>query len=444
MAWRNWRISRRTALRGLGASVGLPLLDAMAPRSRAAGGDEAPSGPAGRLAVLYMPNGVLLPAWTPKGEGRDWELSPILEPLAKVKDQCLVISDLRNTAGLAGDGHYAKTASWLTGARAVRTGGKDIRAGISFDQLAAKAVGDQTALPSLELGIDPVHTVVDMGYSTVYGCHVSWPTPNLPAVKETQPRAAFDRLFRAADPRRLADSRSVLDLVGDEAKGLRRRIGGADRGKLDEYLDAVRAVEKRLERLDHRASNGRELGAVMTRPERDPADFAEHVRLMLDILVLAFWTDSTRVVSFMFGNDVSGRDFSFLDGVREGFHPVSHHESNATKQEQYQKINRWHIAQVAYLLERLDSLREGERTLLGNSMVLFGSSISDGNAHSPFNVPTLLAGGGGAGGRIASGRHLRAGALTPLSNLFVTLLDLMGAPVERFGDSTGRLDQILA
>jgi hypothetical protein len=430
-------------LKGVGASMTLPWLEAMSPR---AFGSTAPTAPV-RMAILYMPNGCLMSAWTPAGKGEDYTPSYILEPLAPIKDEVLVLSNLGNTAGRGGDGHYARTTSWLTGAKAVRTSSKGIRAGVSVDQFAADRIGGSTPLPSLELGIDPVHNVVDMGYSTVYGCHVSWKTPTLPAAKEIDPQQAFDRLFRSTQFGVDPDDRSVLDLVRDDAARLRKTLGSDDQRKLDEYLDSVRSLESRIERAARAEDRNWKPTATqddLRRPPAEYGDYTTHVRLMLDILLTSFWTDSTRVATFMFANDVSGRNFSFLDGVRDGFHPLSHHENDAAKQEQYKRINRYHVEQYAYLLSRMAEIKEGDRTLLDNSMVMFGSSISDGNAHSPTNVPTLLA--GRAGGRIRSGRHLdcKNKGFTPLCNLFVTMLSCLDVPVERFGDSNGRLDQILA
>ena len=430
-------IARRTMLKGIGATLALPWLEAMLPRSvRAAEASRPPV----RMAILYMPNGVLPAAWDVAGEGRDFQLSYILEPLAEVRDDLLVFSNLRNTAGLNGDGHYAKTTSWLTGTAAVRTSGKGIRAGVSVDQFAAERVGQSTPLPSLELGIDPVHNLVDMGYSTVYGCHVSWRTPTLPAAKEINPQQAFDRLFRSTQFGRSPADRSVLDLVRADASKLRTSLGGSDRQKLDEYLDSVRALEQRIEaaaRAEDRNWRPSVNEKDLQRPTAEYGDYTTHVRLMLDILLMAFWTDSTRISTFMFANDVSGRNFSFVEGVNDGFHPLSHHERNAEKQEQYKRINRYHVEQYGYLLQRMKEIREGEGTLLDNSMVLFGSSISDGNAHSPMKVPTVLA--GRAGGRIDTGRHVKPESNTPLTNLFVSMLDGLDIPVESFGDSNGHL-----
>lgn len=441
---RRWPISRRTMLRGVGAALGLPMLEAMLPRSARAHDAAAAPTPPTRLGVLYMPNGVYLPAWTPSSAGRDFQLPFILEPLGDLKEDVLLVTRLRNTAGLAGDGHYAKTTSWLTGTTAVRTSSKGIKAGISVDQLAAEHIGKSTALPSMELGIDPVHNLVDMGYSTVYGCHVSWRTPTLPAAKEIDPRQAFDRLFRATQFGTSPGDRSVLDVVHADADRLRGALGGSDRQKLDEYLDSVRALEKRIE-LASKAEDRNWRPSVptesLTPPPAEYGDYTTHVRLMLDIMVMAFWTDSTRVSSFMFANDVSGRNFSFVDGVSEGFHPVSHHENKSDKQDQYKRINRYHIEQLSYLVRRMKEIREGEGTLLDHSVVLFGSSISDGNAHSPFDTPTLLAGRGG--GRLVTGRHIAAPVLTPLCNLHVSLLNCLGVTVDRFGDSNGNLDEFL-
>ncbi|MBL9124357.1 MAG: DUF1552 domain-containing protein [Planctomycetaceae bacterium] len=433
-------LARRTLLKGVGAALGLPWLEAMLPRAARA----AVAKPPVRMAILYMPNGVLPAAWNVAGQGRDFQLSYILEPLAAVKDDLLVVSNLRNTAGLSGDGHYAKTTSWLTGAKAVRTSSKGIRAGVSVDQFAAQHVGQSTPLASMELGIDPVHNLVDMGYSTVYGCHVSWRTPTLPAAKEIDPQQAFDRLFRSTQFGRSPADESVLDLVRQDAGQLRKALGGSDRQKLDEYLDSVRALEKRIaaaSRADDRNWKPAVAADQLQRPPAEYGDYTTHVRLMLDILLMALWTDTTRISSFMFANDVSGRSFSFVDGVSDGFHPLSHHENNADKQEQYKRINRYHVEQYAYLLGRMKQIREGDGTLLDNSMVMFGSSISDGDAHSPFHTPTVLAGQGG--GRLVTGRHIRAEKQVPLTNLFVSMLSCLDIHVDKFGDSTGNFDDLV-
>lgn len=447
-------------LKGVGAMMSLPLLEAMRPLTSLAAGKTAAKYPV-RMAVLYMPNGVHPGAWTPKTTGRDFELSPILSPLAKVKNDLLVLTELWNAAADTGDGHYVKTGGFLTGTTITRTTGSDVcSGGVSMDQIAAQRVGNLTPLPSLELGIEATHTFVDtnVGFTTLYGGHISWNTPTTPVAKEVNPQLAFDRLFRSnvdghhANP---AANASVLDLVLDDARRLQRKIGKADQLKLNEYLESVRAVEKRIE-FEARRKAGEanadplvaqeidRLGGRIKDYYADPAkvserrtNHTEHVRLMLDLMVLAFWSDSTRVSTFMFGNAVSGKNFSFLDGVKGGHHEISHHENNAAKMEQYQRINTWHLSQYAYMLEKMKAIKEGQGTLLDNSMILLGAGMRDGNAHSPKNLPIILAGRGG--GTLATGRHLVYGKKTPLTNLYRSMLARVGAPVEKLADSTGEL-----
>jgi hypothetical protein len=456
-------ISRRTVLRGLGAAISLPVLDSLLPKALAVSPTSAK--PPVRMAVLYMANGVNVKQWMPSGRGRDFELSPTLSPLADFKDDVLVFSDLMNKSALHGDGHYVKSAGLLTGTTITKTTGRDIRSGgVSMDQLAAQRIGNLTPLPSLELGIEPVQTGIDnnVGYTLLYSSHISWATPTTPVGKEINPQLAFDRLFRS-NPRAEGDNRSVLDLVSQQAKEVRSKAGSADQAKLDNYLESVRAVEKRIEfnseqRAQQHKLTAQQLTAIeglerrvaqfMNDPERQKLaagvrmrtsgpEHMEHVRLMLDLMVLAFWSDSTRVATFMFGNAVSSRNFSFLEGVHGGHHEISHHKNNPEQLAQYQKINQWHVAQYAYMLNQMKQIKEGEGTLLDNSMVLFGSCMRDGNAHDPHNLPLVLA--GRAGGTLATGRHLAYEKDTPLCKLYVGMLDRMGAPVDRFGDSAGEL-----
>lgn len=454
-------LSRRTVLRGLGVALGLPLLEAMEPLAALAA--PAAKSPV-RLAVLYMPNGVHPQAWNPTGVGGAFELSPILEPLAAVKSEILVLSELMNKSSTVGDGHYVKVAPFLTGTAVTKTTGSDLRVGgVSLDQLIAARIGNQTPLPSLELSVEPVTNGVDtnVGFTRLYGSHISWATPTTPVTREINPQLAFDRLFRSGAARKAATSandRSVLDAVMEDAKQLRATVGHADRRKLDEYFDSVRSVEKRIA-FDAAGRKGQVLGDPRVRREIESLggrirdyysvpegqrgiDHTEQVRLMLDILVLAFWTDSTRVATFMFGNEVSGKNFSFLDGVSGGHHEISHHENDPAKLEQYKRINLWHMRQYAYLLQRMKGIREGSGTLLDNAMVMLGSGMKDGNAHRPENLPILLAGRGG--GTITPGRHLVFEKKTPLCNLYRSLLVRMGTPVSAFGDSTGELPGLLA
>ena len=456
-------ISRRTVLRGLGAAISLPVLDSLLPKALAVPSASAKA-PV-RMAFLYMANGVNVKQWTPAGRGKDFDLSPTLSPLADHKDDLLVFSDLMNKSALHGDGHYVKSAGLLTGTTITKTTGRDIRSGgVSMDQLAAQRIGNQTPLPSLELGIEPVQTGIDnnVGYTLLYSSHISWATPTTPVGKEINPQLAFDRLFRS-NPRAEGDNRSVLDLVADQAKDVRAKAGRTDQAKLDNYLESVRAVEKRIEfnskqRAEQHKLTPQQLTAIeglerkITQFMNDPArqklaagvrmrtsgpEHMEHCRLMLDLMVLAFWSDSTRIATFMFGNAVSSRNFSFLDGVHGGHHEISHHKNLPEQLAQYQKINQWHVEQYAYMLNQMKQIKEGDGTLLDNSMVLFGSCMKDGNAHDPHNLPLVLA--GRAGGTLATGRHLVYEKDTPLCKLYIGMLDRMGAKVERFGDSDGEL-----
>jgi hypothetical protein len=462
MSRKNRPISRRTVLRGVGAMAGLPLLDAMTPAARAFGADgHADDRPPVRMACLFWPNGCNPHTWTPEGHGRDFTPSPILQPMARHRDEILVLTHLSNQGTFTGDGHYVKDAAWLTGTTIHRTTGADLNSGgISIDQLAAQRIGLLTPLPSLELGVEPVTTGVDtnVGYTRLYGSHISWSTPTTPVAREINPRLAFDRLFRSEAGSRGGqdDDRSVLDLVAEDAKALRDRVGQEDRRKLDEYLDSVRAVETRIafEASDRRAryrddpearADIEALGGRVDTYSHDPGrvrersmDHSEHVSLMLEILLLALRTDSTRIATFMFGNSVSNKNFSFLDGVSGGHHQLSHHENDEAKLAEYQIITTWHMEQCARLLDRMREIPEGEGTLLDNSMVLIGSALRDGNRHDPHNLPTVLA--GRAGGTLAPGRHLIYSPDTPLCNLYVSMLDRVGAPVPRFADSTGPLE----
>lgn len=466
------RLPRRTFLRGAGIALGLPLLEAMMPlrsRATALAADQAAKAPV-RAAYLYFPNGAWMNAWIPKQTGANYELPFSLTPLAPVRDSVVVLSGLDKPFSRSGDGHYAKTANFLTGLHVRKTTGQDLNSGgVSVDQVAAERMGHLTPLPSLELATDPVINGLDraVNYTRMYGSYISWRKPNLPMPRLIDPRAAFERMFgaRNAAGRLLpqpngANEQNLLDAALEDANGLRRRLGRGDQQKLDEYLDSVRSVERRLGRSQVNEANS---WRPPTKPEslnppprlpRPPMLFTskdnggdnatlpgaprinppELVRLMLDMIVLAFWTDTTRNITFMFANDVSPRNFSFLEGVRENHHSSSHHANQESKINSYKIITRWHVEQFAYLLTRLRSVQEGERTLLDNSMIMCGSSLSDGNRHDPNNLPILL--GGKGGGRIQSGQHIASPSNTPLCNLYVSMLHCMGIQVPRFGDST--------
>jgi hypothetical protein len=446
MITRSLPISRRTVLRGVGVSLGLPWLEAMTPSSALAS-SSAP-GPV-RMAALYMPNGVNVHQWSPEGRGRDFNLSPTLEPLRDLKDRVVVLSNLWNAGSVGGDGHYVKEAAILTCRTIKKTPGADLANGISVDQVAARHAGDQTPLPSLELGVTPVAIGVDavVGYTRVYGSHIAWSSPTTPLAREINPRSVYERLFRASsEPAGNAAKLNalLLDRVLGDARRLRGQVGSADRLRLDEYLSVMRSLEERAERagsLGRRTWKARASIDPKSGPTDRPGGHAEHVRLMLDMIAVAFQSDTTRVCTFMFGNAVSNVSFRFLDGVTAGHHDVSHHENDADKLREYQLINRWHVEQFAYLLRKLGDMREGDSTVLDNSMVLFASALSDGQKHDMHKLPVVL--GGRGGGRIDSGQHLVYSEDSPLANLYVSMLDAFGAPVERFADSTGPLPGLL-
>lgn len=434
-------LSRRSILKGAGVGLSLPWLEAMAATPSAK--------PPVRLAALYMPNGVNVDFWTPKGKGREWELSKTLSPLEPLKNQVTVLSNLWNANSKGGDGHYVKEASILTCSTIKKTPGADIGNGVSVDQMAARSVADQTPLPSLELGVTPVAIGVDavVGYTRVYGSHIAWSNATTPLAREINPRSVYERLFRAASGQSNNSAKMdtlLLDRVLGDANRLRGQVGAADRIRIDEYMSLMRSLEQRVQRASAGTQRTWKARANMdpkSMPPEKPADHAEHVRLMMDMIATAFQTDTTRVATFMFGNAVSNVSFRFLEGVSAGHHDVSHHSKEADKLRQYQLVNQWHIAQYAYLLQRLSEMKEGEGTVLDNSMVLFASALSDGNSHNPHKLPIVL--GGRGGGRIDSGQHLVYTEDDPLANLYVSMLDAFGAPVERFADSTGPLAGLL-
>jgi hypothetical protein len=433
-------LPRRTLLRGLGASIGLPLLDAMVPtRARASAADDTQ--PA-RLVVLYVANGAHMPEWTPAEEGSDFAFKRCLEPLRPWRKRVLMLTGLAQDNGRAlGDGpgdHARAMASFLTGMHPVKSGGAGIRAGVSFDQVAAKHLGRHTRLPSLELGIEPgaQSGECDSGYSCAYSGSLAWRSPTLPASKEIDPALVFDRLFgEARSARRDRDRRSILDYVRQDVGQLLPRLGAKDRDKLDEYLTGVRELEQRVASVS-RGPTPRL--PAFDRPDGPPSDLQEHIRLMLDLMVAAFEADITRVATFLLTNEASNRSYPWLD-VPEGHHDLSHHGGNPAKQAKLVRISQFYAEQLGYFLGRLARSRHEGPSLLDQSLVLYGSGLSDGDIHSHENLPILLA-GNGAG--ISSGRHVRAGK-TPLCNLLLSLLDQLGVESDKFGDSTGRLNGLV-
>ena len=442
-------LPRRTVLRGLGASLALPLLDGMVPAFAAV--QNTAAAPVRRFGAVYVPNGVEMRAWTPRATGQ-LELTSVLQPLAPVREQLNVLSGLADKVAIPRDGegvgdHARASSTWLTGVHVKKTEGPDIRAGVSVDQIAARELGQQTQLASLELAIDSVEVLgaCDQGYSCAYANTIAWRTETTPLPMENNPRAVFERLFGAADSTdtrarlaRLRQDRSILDFVTDEANGLSRSLGASDQLKLGQYLDAVRDVERRIQRAEEQSD--REM-PVVDQPVGIPGTFEEHCRLMFDLLALAYQTDLTRVSTFMFGKEVSGRSFPEI-GVPGGHHGYSHHQNDPEQLAMLAKINTHHIAQFGYFLEKLASIPDGDGSLLDHSLFIYGSGISDGNLHFHLDLPTLLA--GGAGLNVRGGRHLRYDTETPLSNLHLSVLDKLGLPVETFGDSTGPLATLSA
>jgi len=436
-------ISRRTVLKGLSTAVALPWLEAMGPMSAWAE-DASPSKTApNRMGFLYVPNGKNMADWTPASEGAGFELTPILEPLAPVKDDILVLTGLTaDGARPHGDGggdHARALASFLTGAHPVKTDGTDIRNGVSVDQVAASRIGDQTRLASLEIGCEAGAMAgnCDSGYSCVYSSTMAWRSATQPLPKEVNPKLVFERLFGAgagADRAKRDKLRqSILDFVREDTRDLSGKLGKSDQRKLDEYFSSIRDIEQRIARAATLPDVKTPDFAV---PAGVPGDFQEHVRLMCDLMVLAFQTDQTRVCSFVLVNEGSNKAYPMV-GVAEGHHDLSHHGNDPKKKEYIRDNNKFHVTQLSYLLQKLKSISEGDGTLLDHCMIAYGSANSDGNAHNHDDLPVLLAGHGG--GTIKTGRHLRFPKETPISNLWLSMLERMDVKVPFLGDSTGAL-----
>jgi len=445
-------LSRRTVLRGLGTAVALPFLEAMLPRSLGAiarGASSAIAARPLRFAFLFFPNGTHFAEWGATGEGRNVVLPPLLEPLARHKEKILFLRGLshRNATALGdGPGDHARSAAcYLTGAHPKKTPGADIRNGISVDQVIAERIGGETPFPSLQLGCEGGRQSgqCDSGYACSYSSHISWADAHTPLSHEIDPRQLLDRLFLRgpaeetvrAREERLATRRSILDFVQDDARRIETRLGVRDRRKLDAYLTGVRELERRIERAERLAELEAREGAIEL-PERIPRDYGEHVKLQMELLVLALRLDLTRVVSFMLANEGSDRSFPNL-GIAEGHHHLSHHEGNAAKIDAIRRIDRYQNELFAHLLDRLAETDDDGVPLLDSTILLWGGAIRDGNAHDHHDLPVLLAGGGN--GAIAPGRLFRAPDHTPLCDLFLSLIRVAGAERESFGDSRGAL-----
>jgi hypothetical protein len=439
-------LSRRALLRGAGAAVALPALDAMTP-ARAA----APS-PL-RMAFVYVPNGIIMEHWTPAADGAAFPLTRVLEPMAAHRQRMLLFSGLAHNNGRAlGDGagdHARASASFLTGVHPRKTAGADIKNGISVDQVAAHFLGSRTRFASLELGLEHGRQAgnCDSGYSCAYTNSLSWRGESTPLPPEVNPKLVFERLFGGPDAGESADSRarrdlyrkSILDFVRDDASRLQQSLGPADRRKMDEYLTAVRDIEKRIEMAARQAGD-------MPRPDIEmpfgiPAEYDEHARLMFDLMTVALRSDSTRILSLMMAREGSNLTYRQA-GVNEAHHQLSHHQSDAAKIEKLTRINIHHMRLVAGWVDQLAATADGDASLLDNTMLVYGSGISDGNRHLHHDLPALLVGGRGLKMRL--GRHVRYRSETPMANLWLTLLDRMGVPPEQIGDSTGQLAELTA
>ena len=435
-------ISRRTVLRGVGATVALPLLDAMVPAlARAAS-------PVRRLGVVYHPNGVIYDQWLPGGVGADFKLSPTLLGLQQFRDKLIVVtglaSDEAEALGDGGGDHSRASGTYLTGVH-VRKSDSIVKNGISMDQIAAKAFERHTQLSSLQLTLDDNSMVgsCDTGYSCAYSSTLSWLTPTMPLMAENNPRVVFERLFGSidsTDPRvrqsRLQQDRSILDSVTDRVRQLQQKLGPADNRKVNDYLASLRDVERQIQKAEEQSA--REMPDIV-RPTGIPDSFEEHVRLLYDLQLLAYQSDMTRVITFMYGREQTGRSYPQI-GVPDPHHPLSHHANDPAKMAKCAIIQRYHIKLFAEYLEKLDKTPDGDGSLLDHLIILFGGGISNSDRHTHGPLPTFLAGGGA--GALKGGRHLIYPEHTPLANLQMTLLNKLGVPTEKLGDSTGQFKEL--
>jgi hypothetical protein len=429
--------------------MALPLLDSMVPAMRAAKNTAAAS-PV-RLGFVYVPNGIIPAAWTPAAEGANFEFMRSMKALEPFRDRLLVMSGLAQINGRAlGDGagdHARAGATWLTGAHPKKTEGAGIHAGVSVDQVAARELGKNTQLASLEIGLDSPSLAggCDSGYSCAYTNTISWRGPTTPLPMEMNPRALFERLFGDGDSTdpvarmtALKEQGSILDYISGDIDRMETNLGVRDRSKLTEYLESIRDVERRIQKAEEQ--NAGMKMPVIERPAGVPADFEEHAKLMMDLQVIALQADLTRVITFMIGREGSNRSYRNI-GVSDGHHSVTHHQNDPEKIEKVTKIDTYHAKLFAYYLDKLHSTRDGEGSLLDHSLILYGSSICDGNAHTHHDLPLVMA--GGAAGQVKGGRHIKFPKETPMTNLLLTMLDKAKVPVpEKLGDSTGELQRL--
>ena len=441
-------LPRRTVLRGLGASLALPLLDSMVPALTATA--QTPAAAPLRFGVVYVPNGMVMQEWTPAQEGAGFAFPAAMKPLEPFRDKLAVLSGLANNpppAAATGAGVHARASTrFLTNIPPKRSDTSEVEAGVSVDQLIAQTLGNETQLASLEVAIEgrDLAGSCDIGFSCAYTNTIAWRGASTPLPMENDPRVLFERMFggsgstdRAARAAQIATDRSILDSVRDRVATLQGRIGSRDRVKLGEYLEAVRDIERRIRKAEEQSD--RELPLV-ERPRGVPASFDEHAKLMFDLQLLAYEIDLTRVITFMLGRELSGRTFPEL-GVAESHHATSHHQENKGKIANLLKIKVHHATLFAYYLDRLRATPDGDGTLFDNMLILYGAGMGDSNLHAPGNLPVMIA--GGAAGRIRTGRHVKYAAGTPMANLHLRVLDIFGVHTERFGgDSTGPIEQL--
>ena len=444
----NKALARRAFLRGIGATVALPFLDAMVPAFGSAA--TAAAKPITRLGFVYHPVGMIMNRWTPTAEGSAFEFMPTMKALEPFRERLLVLSGLAQVQGRAlGDGpgdHAREGATWLTGVHPKRTE-SDVRAGISADQIAAKEFGKHTQLASLEIALEAptLAGTCDQNYSCAYTNTVCWSSASTPLPMEPDPRAVFERLFGdgdSTDPAarlaRLTEQRSILDYVSGSIDRMETKLGPSDRHKLSDYLDAVRDIERRIQKAEQQNASAKLI--VMERPDSIPEEFDEHAKLMMDLQVLAYQTDMTRVITLMLGRAGSNRPYPSI-GVPDGHHSVTHHMNDPAKIAKVEKIDAHLVKTFAYLVNKLSTTQDGEGTLLDHTLMVYGSSLSDGNLHTHDDLPTILV--GGAAGQLQGGRHIRYAKETPLNNLFLTVLDKAGVKCDKFGDSTGELNYLV-
>ena len=435
-------IPRRTLLRGMGATVALPLLDAMVPAMTATA--STPASPVRRLGYIFIPMGSDITRWTPPGNDSLTELSPILQPLEQHKDHITVVTNMELKNAYPGT-HATSNSAYLSCAKAKLTESTDYYLGTTVDQIAAKEIGQDTKLPSLELGMDLLDVVgqCDDGFACVYQNNLSWSSPTTPLPYEAHPRKVFGRLFGEGSPeersRTLKKKASMLDRVKSDILRLQRELGSSDRSKVDQYLNSVREVERRIQIAE--AGGAEKPTPDMERPVGVPAAYADHVRLMFDLQVLALQADITRVITLQLAREGSTRSYNEI-GVSEPHHPLTHHGNNQDKIAKVAKINEYHVSLFGYLLEKLKTTPDGDGSLLDHSMYMYGSGMGDPNLHDHINLPILVAGGGA--GRLKGGRHIRYADRTPLANLHLTLLEKAGVRMDSFADSKGKIEELLS